>query len=318
MTNASDSAGTPVNRRSFLAGAAIAFPALASARVAPEGPPMPIIDTHQHLWDLKALKLAWVKGNPRLDRSFLPSDYREAAEGLGIVRSVYLEVDVVPEQQLLEAATILEIIRRKAGVTAAAVISGRPERDDFPVYLDRFRDAKEIKGVRRILHGGETPQGHALSEEFIRGIRTLGERGLHFELCPRAGEMADMIKLVDACPDTMFVLDHLGNPNLDDLAQWRKDMDELAKRERVWCKVSGIVASAREGWTAEDLAPAVNHGLESFGPDRVMFGGDWPVCTLRATLKQWVEALQAIVAERPEAERRKLFHDNAVKCYRLG
>jgi predicted TIM-barrel fold metal-dependent hydrolase len=102
------------------------------------------------------------------------------------------------------------------------------------------------------------------------------------------------------------------------LSQWKKDIAEVAKRKQVVCKVSGIVAGAEpDKWTPDDLAPAIKHTLEVFGPDRVMFGGDWPVCTLAATFKQWVEALRSLVAARPEAEQRKLFHDNAVRVYRL-
>ena len=88
-----------------------------------------------------------------------------------------------------------------------------------------------------------------------------------------------------------------------DRSQWQKDIAEVAKRKNVVCKVSGIVASAEPGkWTADDLAPIVNHTMDVFGPDRVMFGGDWPVCTKAATYKQWVEALKTIVADRtPEA-----------------
>jgi L-fuconolactonase len=93
----------------------------------------------------------------------------------------------------------------------------------------------------------------------------------------------------------------------------------VAQRKNVVCKVSGIVASAkREHWTADDLAPLVNHTLDVFGPDRVMFGGDWPVCTLAATYRQWVQALQSIVSSRGEGELRKLFHDNAMKHYALA
>src|SRR5204862_6564644 len=104
-----------------------------------------------------------------------------------------------------------------------------------------------------------------------------------------------------------------------DRTQWQKDIGEVAKRKNVVGKVSGIVASAAPGkWTADDLAPIVNHTLEVFGPDRVMFGGDWPVCTLAASYRQWVEALKAIVKERKEEEQRKLFHDNAVKFYGLA
>jgi predicted TIM-barrel fold metal-dependent hydrolase len=102
-------------------------------------------------------------------------------------------------------------------------------------------------------------------------------------------------------------------------AKWKKDLAELARRKSVMAKVSGIVASARPGkWTADDLAPVVNHTLDTFGPQRVMFGGDWPVCLRAATLAQWVKALKEIVAARKTAEQRKLFHDNAVRFYRLG
>ena len=102
-----------------------------------------------------------------------------------------------------------------------------------------------------------------------------------------------------------------------DRTQWQRDMAEMAKRKNVVCKVSGIVAGAAEKWTPDDLAPVINHTLDVFGPDRVMFAGDWPVCTLRATFKQWVEALQTIVKERKTEEQRKLFHDNALRVYRL-
>ena len=86
----------------------------------------------------------------------------------------------------------------------------------------------------------------------------------------------------------------------------------------VVCKVSGIVVQARERWTADDLAPVINHTLTAFGPDRVMFAGDWPVCTLRSTYRHWVEALRSIVRNRPAEEQRKLFHDNAVRVYGIA
>src|SRR5262249_36009015 len=136
----------------------------------------------------------------------------------------------------------------------------------------------------------------------------------------RSAELADATKLIDACPDTWFVLDHCGNEDVKkkDHSQWQKDIAELASRADVVGKVSGIVAAAKpKEWTADDLAPVVNHTLKVFGPDRVMFGGDWPVCTLAATYKQWVEALKSIVKERPQEEQRKLFHDNAVTFYKL-
>jgi L-fuconolactonase len=174
--------------------------------------------------------------------------------------------------------------------------------------------------VRQVLHNDGNPKGSCLDEKFIQGIRLLGELDKSYDLCVRQGELLDAAKLIDSCPDTRFILDHCGNAKAPDKdrTQWKKDLAEVARRKHVVCKVSGIVASAEKGkWTADDLAPIVNHVLDSFGPDRVMFGGDWPVCTLGATYKEWVTALQAIVRDRKRADQEKLFHDNAVRVYGL-
>lgn len=304
---------TAVDRRTFLAAAATA-PLAASAAE----PAIVIVDTHQHLWDLKKFRLPWVQKGSFLDRNYLPADYVAATKGLNIAQAVYLEVDVAPEQQLAEAEHLAELCRRADTPTRAAVISGRPASAEFATYIRRFKGSPSIKGVRRVLHGGDTPAGHCTSREFVRGIRLLGELGLHFELCMRHADLPDATKLVDACPDTRFVLDHCGNPDLKKRDQWKRDIAKLARRKNVVGKVSGVVASAEPGkWTADDLAPVVRHTLAVFGPDRVMFGSDWPVCLKTATIAQWLRALQQLVADRPHAEQRKLFHDNAVAFYRL-
>ena len=288
---------------------------------ADEPRPIPIIDTHQHLWDLKTFKLAWLEKRSSLDRSFLPDDYAKATAGLPIDKSIYMEVDVIPEQQVAEAEWILALIRAGKTPTVAAVISGRPASEGFAAYLKRFKNSPEIKGVRQVLHAPTTPPGYCLSDEFIRGIRHLGTLGLSYDLCLRPGELADADKLVASCSETKFILDHCGNGDVraKDRSPWKRGIDALAKRKSVVCKVSGIVASAKGmDWNADDLAPIVNHVLDAFGPDRVMFGGDWPVCTLASTFRRWVEALQSIVKDRPEVDRRKLFHDNARRVYGLA
>ncbi len=285
---------------------------------------IPIIDTHQHLWDLKKFKLAWIKpGEQPLDRSYLPADYAAATKGLGVTKTVYMEVDVVPEQQVAEAEYVLAMIERGDSPMVAAVISGRPNSDGFAAYLARFRDKKAIKGIRQVLHGEGTPAGYCLTPEFIKGIRLLGEAGMSFDLCMRAPELGDAAKLIENCPGTRFIVDHCGNePVLQkDHTQWKKDLALVAKGggDRVVCKVSGIVASAKgKPWTAGDLAPVVNHVLDTFGPDRVMFGGDWPVCTLAASYREWVETLRTIIKNRPERDQHKLFHENAARFYGLS
>ncbi len=307
-----------IDRRSFLA-ASLAIAAAPSGRAAEGKAPMiPIIDTHQHLWDLKKFRLNWIKKGSLLDRSFVSSDYAEAVKGLQVVVAVYMEVDVDPTQQIAEAEHVIALCKKGDTPTRAAVISGRPASDEFGRYIARYKDSPYIKGVRQVLHGPDTKAGYCLQKSFIRGIRLLGEMGLSFDLCMRPAELPDATKLIDACPDTRFILDHCGNADLKKHEQWKKDIAELAKRKNVVGKVSGVVAQATPGkWTANDLAPVIKHTLAVFGPDRVMFGGDWPVCLLGATFAQWVNALKEIVADGTPSEQRKLFHDNAVKFYGL-
>jgi predicted TIM-barrel fold metal-dependent hydrolase len=203
---------------------------------------------------------------------------------------------------------------------AAAVISGRPALDGFRKYITAYKDSKYIKGVRQVLHGDGTPKGYCLDKKFIAGVQLLGELGMSYDICIRPGELFDAAKLIDECPGTRFILDHCGNANVQakDQNQWKKDIAEVAKRKKVVCKVSGIIASAKPGeWTSGQLAPIIKHVLEVFGPDRVMFGGDWPVCTIAAPLNVWIETLYLIVKDRSDEHLRKLFHDNAVKFYGL-
>jgi L-fuconolactonase len=281
---------------------------------------IPIIDTHQHLWDLSKFRLPWIKPGSVLNRNFLPSDYRQATEGLNIVKAVYMEVDLDPAQQTAEAEYVTDLCKGGNTLTVAGIISGRPASEGFKSYITPFKDHRYIKGVRQILHGGDTPAGYCVSEAFVRGIRLLGELGLSFDLCLRPGELGDGAKLIAQCPDTRFILDHCGNVDVQakDSSQWKRGMEAIAKHKRVMCKVSGIIVSAKPGhWSAQDLAPFINYTLDTFGPDRVMFGGDWPVCTQTATYKQWLDALKTIVSNRSETDQRKLFHDNAVRYYGL-
>lgn len=307
-----------MNRRAFL-GSAVAGTSAAALAAAADEEPLPIVDTHQHLWDLRRFRLPWLEKGSSLDRNYLMRDYLKAADGLNIVKTVYMEVDVDPAQQVDEADCVIGLCQRADNPMVAAVISGRPAADGFAAYLARYKDSALIKGIRQVLHGASTPRGTCLDRKFVAGVRRLGDLGMSFDLCMRPDELLDAAKLVDACPEMRFILDHCGNAPVQnkDLSGWKKGIAAVARRKNVVCKVSGIVAGARKEWTADDLAPAVKHTLEVFGPDRVMFAGDWPVCTGRATLRQWVEALKSIVRDRPRPEQKKLFHDNAVAFYGL-
>jgi predicted TIM-barrel fold metal-dependent hydrolase len=333
----------PTRRQFIKSAAATALTCSASAfvRVNDKDPKMlPIIDTHQHLWDLKKFRLPWVKPGSVLAKDHLMSDYLKATEGLNVVKTIYMEVDLDPAQQQEEAEFVIETCKKGNTPMAAGVISGRPSSEGFAKYITPFKGNRYIKGVRQILHA-QAPAGLCLDPKFVKGIRLLGELGLSFDLCMRPTELGDGVKLVDACPDTRFILDHCGNGEVSMFNRvmpphpapvpkgtppdgrgeiWKRGMEELAKRKNlVACKVSGIIVSATPGkWTPDDLAPIVNLTLDTFGPDRVMFGGDWPVCTQVGTFKEWLRALQSIIKNRSEEQQRKLFHDNAVRVYGLN
>lgn len=316
-----------MDRRRFLqsaatvtAGAVLATPQLSAL----EKPAMiPAIDTHQHLWDLTQFKLNWLtKGSP-LDAQFTPKEYAAAIDGLNVVKSVYMEVDVVEEQQQKEVDYIIELCKSGKTTMVAGVLSGRPASAGFAGYITQFKDSKYIKGIRQVLQADSTPEGYCLKKEFVRGIQALGELGLSFDLCMRPTGLGDALKLVEKCPDTRFILDHCGNPQFKftdaEKAQWKQDLEALAKMPNLVCKVSGFIANGwpKGKWTADDIAPVVNTTIDTFGVDRVMFGGDWPVCTNAGTYKDWLTALRQIIANRPEADQKKVLHDNAEKFYRL-
>jgi L-fuconolactonase len=316
-----------LGRRGFLkaaAGAALAGCATGRSGAAPSE--IPIVDTHQHLWDLDRFSLPWLQGRGPLAKNHLLKDSLEAFRGTGIVKSVYMEVDVAPEQKVAEAEYVLALCRDPGAPTRGAVIGGRPAESGFASYVDRFRGDARVKGVRQVMF-----DGGILAPAFVGGVRLLGERGLCFDLCVPPGDLDDGAKLVDLCPATRFVVDHCGNADpkafmrsppdkpAHDAEAWRRSMDKLAGRNNVICKISGIVARVPQpAWGPEHLAPIVDACLGAFGPDRVVFGSDWPVCTMGAPGARWVAALREIIRSRPSADQRKLLHDNAVRFYSLG
>lgn len=319
----------PLRRREFIQSSAFTASAVASwALAAPTEANPPIVDVHQHLWDLAKFKLPWLETAPdTLRHTFHLAQYAEATRGLNI-KAVYMEVDVADDQLVSEAEHVIEISRSGKHPTVAAVIGGRPESVDFAAYLKRFRGVPEVKGVRRVLHTQQTPPGYCLGEQFVRSVRMLGEHGLSFDLAMRATDLDDGAKLTELCPDTRFVVDHCGNADpaafhksmtqpSHSVDGWKTSIERLAKRPNTICKISGIIARLPKGGGAEALAPIVNHCLDTFGPERVVFGSDWPVCLLGAPLKTWVEILRQIVSSRPEREQQQLWSQNALKHYGL-
>ena len=277
---------------------------------------MKLIDSHLHLWDLGKFPCSWCAGIPALNRNFLLPDYLGAAEGTGIGAAVFVECDVDEPHAAAEARHIQELADATphiAGIVAAA----RPEHPCFPEQLEELLRLPKLRGIRRVLH--VVPDETSQSPLFSQNLRRLAAHKLTFDLCVLARQLPLAIALAKKCPEVQFILDHCGVPDIKGgaIEPWRSHIKEIASLPNVACKISGIVAYASPDWTPSDLRPWVGHVVDCFGWNRVLWGGDWPVCTLASTLRRWVDTCDELFARASESERENLFHKNAVTIYSL-
>jgi predicted TIM-barrel fold metal-dependent hydrolase len=321
-----------LSRRNFLVSSAAAtavataIQAGAAAQESTAGESaIPIVDTHEHLWDLSRLRLPWLNQSraAHFRRSYLPKDYDDATSGINIVKTVYMEVNCDPADHEAEADYVIKLCQSPNSRMRGAVIGGSVDGANFPDYIKKYATNPHIKGVRMILNDPDRPKGLCLKPTFVKNVQYLGELGLSYDICIRPAELLDAVHLIEQCPKTRFIIDHCGNRDVqatDEKSRvaWEEGMKGAAAHENAMCKISGIVATAKpKAWQPADLAPAINFCLDTFGPDRVFFGGDWPVCTAVATYRQWFDALTWILRDRSPEFRRKLLHDNAVRFYKL-
>ena len=276
--------------------------------------PIPIIDTHLHLVYLDRFAYPWLDGVPALNRDFTLETYRPQADAAGITQSIHMEVDVAEADQMRET----DFVTALGGSVVAAISSCRPESQDFPAQLDRLAANPKVKGLRRILH--TSPDALSQAPIFTENLKRLAAHRLSFDLCVLARQLPLALRIARACPEVQFILDHCGVPQVKERAldPWRADIKALAAEPNVACKVSGVVAYADANWTVDDLRPFVAHVIESFGWDRVVWGSDWPVCTLTADLGRWAAATRTLIAGESESNQAKLLNGNARRIYRLN
>jgi predicted TIM-barrel fold metal-dependent hydrolase len=279
-----------------------------------------IVDTHQHLWDLNRFPYSWCAGVPQLNRSFLPEDYASAAAevtGMDVVASVHVEADVDDPYQLDETRWI-------ASLTGSTPIKGlvascRPERDDFKAQLEALVEfGPVVKGVRRVLH--TQPDELSQTPLFAQNVRLLSEFGFSFDLCVLARQLPIGLQLVRACPNVSFILDHCGVPDIAGgaLDPWREHIGAMSALPNVTCKLSGLVAyTAAPEPTTDELRPYVEHVFDCFGPERIVWGSDWPVCTLATSFAGWVERAIELTRGLNPDEQEAVFRLNALRVYRL-
>lgn len=278
----------------------------------------PFVDTHVHFWHPDVLQYDWLASTPDINRPFLPATLAEVA-GDDLQKIVFVQADCRPEQGLREVAWVTGLARSEPRIQAIVAFAplelGAACRD----YLQALAEYPLVKGVRRLIQSEAA--GFATRPDFVAGVQLLAEFGYSFDICVVHPQLADVLQLVAQCPQVSFVLDHIGKPGIKDrlLEPWREQTKALAAFPNVWCKISGLVTEADwQSWTREDLKPYIDHMIEVFGIDRVMYGSDWPVSTLATSYTGWLDTLAWAAAGLDGEARHKFFYQNGAAFYRLG
>jgi len=280
----------------------------------------PIIDTHLHLWDPSLFRYAWLDEIPRLNRAHLLADYDRDRGQVEVESMVFLQCEAEFTQNQQEVAWVSGFAREDSRI--GAIVSWAPleQGERARTEIEQLADNRLVRGIRRIIQFEPDP-AFCLQPEFIAGVQILADFDLHFEICLKGNEQfRNAITLVEKCPQVRFLLDHIGKPFIDEgtLEPWKSLLAQLSALPNTWCKMSGLVTEAdHETWTQTQLQPYIDSVMESFGWERTMFGGDWPVVRLASEYPRWVDTLTAALSGAAEDDLRKVFRDNAVAFYRL-
>ena len=282
-------------------------------------PDFPIVDSHVHLYDPGVIRYSWIKGKPPLDQAWLLPEFDRERGAVEVERIVFVEVWADPGQHLQEASFIDGLAARDRRIQG--MVSAAPLEHGAAITSDLEKLAAHgiTRGIRRLIEIESEP-GFCLQPRFVEAVKLLPRFDLSFDICIKHWQLEDAIALVRQCPEVRFVLDHIGKPAIKDglMEPWRTNLEALSRLPNVWCKLSGVATEADHAdWTRAQLRPYIEHAIECFGFDRIMYGADWPVSELTHRYPEWVEILDWITAGCSDAERRRLFRDNAIAFYRL-
>lgn len=278
---------------------------------------MDFIDTHLHLIYRDKLGYSWTSGIPPLvTGDFTLDDYSALTAGRGIAGAVFMETGVDDADYKAEARFVAGMVG-KAGLLGQ-IASCRPEEDaGFDDWLDECKGLK-VCGFRRILH--VMPDELSRTATFRRNLAKIGANGWAFDICVLARQLPIAEALAKACPDQSLVLDHCGVPDIagNGFEDWAKGITALAALPHVSVKLSGISAYCAAGTANQaTLQPWVDHVLAVFGPERMLWGGDWPVVDLGAGLPDWIALSSSLLDDRSPSDRSQIAQGTARRIYKL-
>ncbi|WP_031482476.1 amidohydrolase family protein [Streptomyces bicolor] len=277
---------------------------------------MTVVDAHHHVWDLAVRDQDWITG-PELEplrRNFTVADLAPQARAAGVGRTVLVQTITVPEEtpEFLALAAEHELI---AGVVGWTDLT-RPDIADELARLRELPGGRYLKGIRHQVQGEPDPEW-LLRADVRRGLAAVAEAGLVYDLVVLPHQLPACVKAAADHADLTFVLDHLGKPPIasGEREPWETAVRSLAALSNTVCKLSGMVTEAdHASWTVDDLRPYADVVLDAFGPERLMFGSDWPVCTLAATYGQVLASARDLTGE---SDRRQIFETTATRVYDL-
>ncbi len=273
------------------------------------------IDAHHHLWRYNSAEYGWLDEEfQALRRDFLSKDLKAELAGAGIDGTVAVQARQTMDETrwLLDLAEADDMIR---GVVGWAPIAG----EDFPGVMEEFEHRPKLKGLRHVIQA-EPDENYILRADFNAGILAMQGSGLVYDILIYERQLPQTIEFVDEYPEQVFVLDHIAKPRIGAgiMEPWAANLRELALRQNVWCKVSGLVTEADwKNWNADTLRPYLDTVVDAFGPERLMAGSDWPVCLVATEYAAWFELLRNYFAGFSESERDAVFGGTAVQVYGL-
>jgi L-fuconolactonase len=273
------------------------------------------IDSHHHFWKYDPVTYSWMNDSMGiLKRDYQPEDLKEVIDSTKIdgVISVQADQSMRETEDLLKHASECSFIRGVVGWFPLA----EPELDGL---LESYATNPLLKGVRHVVQD-EADDQFILGDAFNKGIRRLKAYDLVYDILIYERQLGPSIEFVDRHPDQVFVLDHVAKPRIGDqiMEPWRAQMFELAKRENVYCKLSGMATEANwQNWTKDDLWPYAEVAMEAFGPTRMMFGSDWPVARLAVEYGDWVGLCREFISTLSDSEQAMIEGEVAIRAYDL-
>jgi len=284
--------------------------------------PLRLVDTHVHFWDPRRLRYSWLQGNVLLNRPYEVGDYPAPGTGSGPEALVFVECDTDPGQSLQEIQFVEEHAR--ADPRIRAIVAHAPlelGRAVEPLLEQIVTCSSRVRAIRRILQAEPDVAAVLRSAAFIEGVRLLTRFKLHFEITVNYTQMDAVVDFVRAVPEVPMVLDHCGKPGVrhEQVDLFRRHAGELARHPNIHCKLSGLATEAADGrWTEAQLLPYIDSAVEAFGPGRLLYGSDWPVCLQAISPARWLQVLERALQRCSPGERQQVLHGNANRVYRLG